>query len=163
MDFDFSVWILQMANFLLLVFILSKLFWKPASEYMSKRAKYIADSLNEAEAKKKEAERLLTEYEENIRGYEDEARAILTRAEKQSLEKRERILAQAKEEARSLKSQADWEIKQNKLQVEEDLKKQVAELAVLAASKIISKNMDAELNRALVEKFLDKVGEVNVH
>ena len=59
MGLDFSIWIIQMANFLLLVFILSSLFWKPASEYMAKRAKYIADYLNEAEAKKKKATELL--------------------------------------------------------------------------------------------------------
>lgn len=163
MDFDLSVWLIQMANFLLLVFILKILFWKPASEFMAKRARYIADSLSDADAKRKEAEKLLLEYEEKIRTYEDEARAILSRAERQSMEKREQLLAQAKEEARKLKSQADWEIKQTKMQAEDDLKRQVAELAVLAASKIINENMDSNLNRALVEKFLDKVGEVDVH
>jgi len=152
-----------MANFLLLVFLLKKFFWKPASEYMNKRADYIADSLEEAETKRKEADRLLAEYEDKIRGYEDEARAILARAERQSMEKREQVLAQAKEEVKKIKSQADWEIKQSQMQAEDDLKTQVAELAVLAASQIISENMDSSLNRALVDKFLDKVGEVNVH
>lgn len=122
MGLDFSIWIIQMANFLLLVFILSRLFWKPASEYMAKRAKYIADSLNEAEAKKKKAAELLIEYEDKIRGYEDEARAILSRAERQSLEKREQIVSEAKEEAKKIKVQADWEIKQSQIQAEEDLK-----------------------------------------
>lgn len=163
MEFIKSVGFLQMANFLLLVFILTKLFWRPASEYMAKRAKYIADAISEAEKNRNEAERLLLEYEEKISGYETEARAILSRAERQSQEKKEQLIAQAKEEAKKIKSQADWEIKQNKLQAEADLQTKVAELAVQAASQIIGQNMDSELNRALVEKFLDKVGDVNVH
>ena len=91
--------IAQVVNLILLVFVVYKLLRKPAGDLVSKRQEDVASSLEAAEARLQEAEKKLAEYQARMNSAEEEAKAILERAEQAGKDASQRILEEAAQEA----------------------------------------------------------------
>lgn len=66
MSVDIFTIVIQIFNFLILIFILNKIIYKPLIKLMKDRKEYITDSINDADKKLKEAESLKSEYQNKI-------------------------------------------------------------------------------------------------
>jgi F-type H+-transporting ATPase subunit b len=98
-SFDWATFVFQAINFVVLVFILWRLLWKPLRTHMAARAETIRQGLEEAEAGRTEAERLRKEAEDALarsRRAEEEA---AHRAEAKAEARRAELIAQARTDA----------------------------------------------------------------
>ena len=68
-------------------------------------------------------------------------------------------MKESKEQAKKLIDDAGEEIQRKKDAAFEELKEQVADLAVNAAEKIMKESIDTEKNKKLVEKYLSEVSK----
>ncbi len=145
-------------NLTILYFILRKLLFKPVTQFMENRTNSIKNSIEDAEKKKAEAAEMKLSYEEQLKGAKAETEKIMNEAVLKAGREHDRLVAEARQEAESILARAREEIEQERTQMINDVRGQVAGLALAAASKVMQANMDNESNRVLVDKFIDEAG-----
>ena len=150
------VWVL--INLLILYFVLRKLLFKPVTKFMEDRASSIEQSINNAQARMREADELKKDYENHLKSAHEEADRILVESRRQAEKEYASLIDAAKVESETIISRAHDETERERQQMKRDLKDQIASLALAAASKILEANMDTETNRAIVDKFIDEEG-----
>ncbi|WP_078906202.1 F0F1 ATP synthase subunit B, partial [Streptococcus pneumoniae] len=88
-----------------------------------------------------------------------EAKTIIENAKETAEQSKANILADAKLEAGHLKEKANQEIAQNKVEALQSVKGEVADLTISLAGKIISQNLDSHAHKALIDQYIDQLGE----
>ena len=148
------------ANFLILLFIMKKLLYKPMLQMLDDRKKSIEDAINNAESAKIEAEKLRKDYETRLAEARQEAQAIIAKATKLGDEMKQEIVTAAQNEATKAIQRAQEEIARERDQAVAALRDEVATLAVLAAGKVIGKTITVEDHAKMVKEFVEGVGDL---
>lgn len=134
--------------------ILAKFVWKPLLGSLQQREQSIRESLDAAETAMKKAEQVSKANEDALR----QAEAVAHSIRKEAMDEAEKIRAErvekAKAEAAALVDAAKAAIEQEKKRAIEELRNEVADLAILSAKKILSAELDEKKNRALVDGFI---------
>ena len=160
LHFKFSTFILQSINLLVVIGILYLILYKPLMRVMAERDDKITGSLQEAQSAREEAGELLANYKEQLGQAKEEAREIVANAQKIADESREQILTTARAEADKTLVKAKREIATERAKAVDQIRSEAATLAVLAAGKVIRKELDTEEHHRLAQEFIDEVGEV---
>ena len=150
--------LLTLGAFLVLLFGLWKLLYKPVSKTLNERQENIQKNIDEAKIAKEEALVLKTQYEEKIQEAKSESQAIIENGRRRGEEVREDIILEAKEEASKIVDKAKREIQIEKEKALMDVQKEAGEMAVLIASKLMQENLDLASQQDLINKFIDEVG-----
>jgi len=159
LDIDATL-IVQIISFLVLLVILRVFAYRPLLDGLEKRSQYIEQNIKSAEQQKAEAEQIKAEYQAELKNARQEAQSIIERATKASEERSKEIVGEARDEAERLKKSAVAEIELEKQKALTELRTHVAALSVLAAGKIIEKNLDPATQGALVDEFIKEVGDL---
>ena len=142
------------ANFLLLIFILQRFLYRPVVRMLDERSTRIRESLAQAEAVREETARL----EAESRGILDEARREGQQLLAQANRNAEQILTEARRQAQAegdrLVERARSEIERERDQTFQELREQVADLAISAAGRVVRRSLDEPAQRELVREFL---------
>ena len=141
-----------------LVLILSYLLWEPAKKLLADRQERIAAEIATAANDMEEAKRLKAEYEAKLAAADKEVEQILSDARKRGLANESRIEAEAKEEAARIIARANEEARLEAKRVEDEVKQQMISVATLMAQKVISANIDAQIQESLVDETLKEIG-----
>jgi len=149
------------ASFAVLFIVLGKFAFPPVVKILDERADKIRESLEKAEETKVEAERLLEEYKQQMAEARAEASKIIDQGRTVAESMKVEIVAKAKEEAEAEKAKAIEAIKTEKVAAMADLQKQVADLSVDVAAKIIGTSLKKEDHAALIERYVAEVGSLN--
>lgn len=157
LDVNPGLIIWTIVTFLILVFILKKVAWKPILSALDQREKDIKDSLEKAEKAKEDAQRILDENQATLAKAEEESKKIIEQSRSYAENLKEQMLKESKEQAKKLVEDAAEEIDRRKDSAFEELKDQVAKIAVNAAEKIMKQNLDAEKNKHIVDNYLKDV------
>jgi F-type H+-transporting ATPase subunit b len=140
--------------FLSFLLILAKFVWKPLLGSLQQREQSIRESLDAAETAMKKAEQVTKANEDALR----QAEAVAHSIRKDAMDEAEKIrverIEKAKVEASALVDAAKTAIDQEKKRAIEELRNEVADLAILSAKKILSAELDEKKNRALVDGFI---------
>ena len=147
----------QILNFLILVAILRALCYKPVVRMIKAREDKIAESLAKADSDVAEAESLKKDYQAQLAEAREKAQAIVDKAEKVAASNRETSLQDTKREIEQMKKAAQAEIQRDRERAADQLKKEIVALSLLAAGKVVEKNMEASEDEALVGDFIDKL------
>uniref|UniRef100_UPI003217EE14 F0F1 ATP synthase subunit B n=1 Tax=uncultured Draconibacterium sp. TaxID=1573823 RepID=UPI003217EE14 len=144
------IWMLVI--FGIVVFILKKFAWRPILDALKERETSIANALNSAEEAKREVAGLKADNEKVIAEARKERDEIL----KEAKELKGKIVAEAKEkaaeEAQKTIDQARQQIEAEKTAAINDIKKQVADLSIVIAEKVIKKELE---NKGEQKKMVD--------
>jgi F-type H+-transporting ATPase subunit b len=141
-------------NFLLLLFLLQRFLYKPVLQMLDERQRKIRESVEAADRMRQETAKADLERADALRDARRQAEEIVTRAMQEADRLRADAREQAQDEAQRIVSRAEQEAAAERQQAMLELRGQVADLAVLAASKVIGRNLDEQTNRLLVEQFL---------
>ncbi len=150
---DTSLWVLL--AFLAAAALLARAgVHKAMSQGLDKRARGIADEINEARKMREEAQELLAAYQRRQREAEEEAAAIIEQAKKDAkrmaAEAHEKIQAQTERRAKA----AEDKIARAEAQALAEVRSQAADLAAAAAGEIIRERMDAGAQAAFIDKAI---------
>lgn len=151
--------ILIAGSFLLLIFLVKKYAWGNISSILDERAEKISSDIDGAEEARKKAEELASKREAELAGSRTEAKTIIENAKGTAEKSKADILAEAKLEAGNLKEKANQEIAQNKAEALQSVKGDVADLTISLAEKILSKNLDSQAHKELIDQYIDQLGE----
>ncbi|HGJ1094568.1 TPA: F0F1 ATP synthase subunit B [Streptococcus pneumoniae] len=151
--------ILITGSFILLLVLIKKFAWSNITGIFEERAEKIASDIDRAEEARQKAEVLAQKREDELAGSRKEAKTIIENAKETAEQSKANILADAKLEAGHLKEKANQEIAQNKVEALQSVKGEVADLTISLAGKIISQNLDSHAHKALIDQYIDRLGE----
>ena len=142
--------VMQAVAFAVFIWFCARFIWPPLMRAIDTRQKQIADGLAAAEQGRKE----LASAEKRIADMLNEARSkaseIVATGEKFRAETMDAARLEAKAEADRIIAQAKAEIAQEVTRAKEQLRNQVADLAVAGAAKILEREVDAKAHADLV-------------
>lgn len=151
--------ILITGSFILLLVLIKKFAWSNITGIFEERAEKLASDIDRAEEARQKAEVLAQKREDELAGSRKEAKTIIENAKETAEQSKANILADAKLEAGHLKEKANQEIAQNKVEALQSVKGEVADLTISLAGKIISQNLDSHAHKALIDQYIDQLGE----
>jgi F-type H+-transporting ATPase subunit b len=147
-------------NFAVLVTALIIIFKKlDVKSFFRKRTESIANTLNELEVKKEEAEKTYEEYKQKLSQLDKETDRILQEYIEQGEREKARIIANAEKAAAEIRVATDRAIEQEIKSAKEGLQAEIAELSVTAAEALLKEKIGAEDQQKLVDDFMKKVVE----
>lgn len=153
----FAIWVL--ISMLVFLFIMGKYAVPPIMKALDERETRIKDSLESAEQALAKAEQISKDNQKALKDAEIQAQKI----RKEALEEAELLRAdkidKAREEAEKIVEDARKSVEQAKKQALLELRNEVAELAVRAASIIIDSELDPAKNKKLVDKFIGDISK----
>ena len=137
--------------------ILKKFAFPAIGEALDKRAATIDESLNAAVRTKEEAEELLEEYRARLKEAREQAEDIVARSRKAADTTLEEAKAAAKEYSEEQRAATLKDIEAAKQLALDDIRKEVADLTVIATEKVTRKSLDDADHRRLIEDALSEV------
>jgi len=144
-------------SFILLVWVLSRYAWKPIIKALGEREDKIRSALEQADRARAEAAELLKKNEENIARAEQEYQKLMRQSKEMAEKVKEEILGKARRQADQEVQRAGEEIRRNVVAARQQLRSEVADLAIKAAEKILDETLDAQKQKKMVDSFLDQL------
>jgi F-type H+-transporting ATPase subunit b len=148
---------IQAFNFLLLLYLLNRFAYGPVVAMFDARALRIQTDLENAKAMREEAELDRTSRRDQLNKARDEARAIIEEANSVAARLREQALIDAEATVALMLLRGREEVVREREVVVTELRRDVANLAILAASRVVDRNLDSADSRRLVDEALKGV------
>jgi F-type H+-transporting ATPase subunit b len=143
--------------FAITLYLLNKLAFPRIAAALDRRRMAIQESIDAAQRAKQEADELLEEYRARLREAREQAEEIVARSRKAAESVADETKAQAIKQREELLAGARRDIEQETRRALEELRKEVADLTVMATEKITRKSLNEEDHRRLIEEALSEV------
>ena len=144
----------QIINFAILLGLLYLVAYKPIMRMLDERSRRVKESMEQTELIKQQAERTEEEVKKQIEAAGKEGMEIIARAMHTGEEMRQKAQQEAKQDAESLIVRAQVEIQRERDGAIDELRKEFADLTIMAAEKVIEKSLDKQTHRQLIDKVL---------
>ncbi|AWK15265.1 F0F1 ATP synthase subunit B [Candidatus Fukatsuia symbiotica] len=144
----------QAIAFFLFVIFCMKYVWPPIMAAIEKRQKEIADGLASAERAKKDLDLAQTNATDQLNKAKAQAQVIIEQASKRKAQILEEAKTEAEQERNKIVTQAQAEIEAERKRTYEELRKQIAMLAIAGAEKIIERSVDDAISSDIVDKMV---------
>lgn len=144
----------QAIAFFLFVIFCMKYVWPPLIEAIEKRQKEISDSIASAERAKKDLDLAQANMTEQLQKAKEQAQVIIEQANKRKVQILENAKVEAKKERKKIIMQAHAEIDADRKRAYEELRKQIAGLAIAGAERIINCSVNEKINRTLIDTMV---------
>jgi F-type H+-transporting ATPase subunit b len=139
------------------IWILNRFAFPRIAEALDKRRTAIDDSIDHAERMKREADELLAEYRARLKEAREQADDITARARKASDSLQDDAKQAAVKQREELLEGARRDIEAETRRALEEIRKEVANLTVIATEKVTRKSLDDDDHRRLIEEALNEV------
>jgi len=143
--------------FVVLLVVLRKWAWGPICRQLQRRENDIAEAMDKAEQRRKEAEDIRNFYQARMDRAEADAADLLAKARKEAADARERILQAARIEARENAERAQRMLDRARREAMRDLQGATADLATDIAGRVIGRSLSEEEHRRLMEQSLAEI------
>ena len=144
-------------NFIILLVLLKKFLFKPVLNMLDERMKRVRESMEWAEATKRDYEQTKMEVQRQIEKGRQEAQAIIAQALQTGQGLKEEAKKEAAVQAKAIVEKARLELEAERDRMVEDLRKEFVSLLVLASEKVIRQTLDKEKQSKLIEETLEQV------
>lgn len=149
--------LLQVIGFLVVLAVLWKFVFGKVGGLLDERRNEITSQLAQLKTDREELDRLTAETRQRLGDIENEAQAKIQAAIEQGNTERQQIVAQARQEAEDEVARARAEIQREKDEAISELRGVVAELAIDAASKIISAELTPERHQTIIDASISRL------
>ena len=139
------------------MYVLSKAAFPRIGEALEKRANAVRENIEAAELQRAEADDLLEEYRKRLREAREQAEDIIVRSRKAAEAAVAEATAEGKSKREELVAAARKDIETETRRSLETIRREVADLTVLATEKITRKSLDSDDHKRLVEEALAEV------
>lgn len=141
-------------TFVLLAFLLSKVAWKPLLGAIQERERSIEESLEQARREREDAEKLLGEHRALVAQAQRERAEAVEKGRVEAERLKTEILQEARTQSEHRLQKAEEQVQAELRQARDDLREMTVDLAIQAAGKLLTRNLDDSTQRKLVEDHL---------
>ncbi len=146
------IWITVMVLFL----VLKKFFFEKVKNFMETRSNSIQDAFDSAEAVNRRADEKMQNYTKRIANVEAEGREIIRDAKIKADAQAREIIEDANKQATEIMNKAEKNIEREKQKAMEEMRKEVAALAMLAAERIVEREIQNIGQDEIVDEVINK-------
>lgn len=146
------IWITVMVLFL----VLKKFFFEKVKNFMETRSNSIQDAFDSAEAVNRRADEKMQNYTKRIANVEAEGREIIRDAKIKADAQAREIIEDANKQATEIMNKAERNIEREKQKAMEEMRKEVAALAMLAAERIVEREIQNIGQDEIVDEVINK-------
>lgn len=151
----------QICNLMIQLFIFKKLLLDPVRKVIAQRKAKADSQIEDARKLRAEAEAMKAEYEQNMRNARAEANEIVASAQKTAAARSEEMLNEARTQAAALKQKAEADIAQERKKAVNEVKDEIGGMAIEIASKVVEREIKESDHKALIDEFIQNVGEAS--
>lgn len=146
-------------NTLTIFFVAKKFLFGPVMKIIKERQQEIDDMYQQADQSQKQAAQLQAEYEDKLSAATQTSDRLVKEAMARGKNREEEIIRQANQDAEAIRQKAEADIARQKEKALRDAKDEISSLAVEIAGKVVGASMDSAQQQALVDGFLEELGE----
>lgn len=156
-----NIWqiLIALLNLTILFLLLKKFLYKPVEKTLKKRQQEIDEQYSKADITSKDAENLKAEYETRLNGAKIKAESIINDAAAAAQTRSDKIVDDAHAQADAIINRAKTQAELEKARAEEDIKEQIIDVSSHLAEKLLSREINADDHKDLIDSFIDKIGE----
>ena len=143
--------------FLIALFVLKRYAFGPIQGAIDKRRERIRESIEEADRAREEARKLLEEHRKLIGQAKSDAEAILVEARKQSEAQRERVREETEQDRQRRLEDTKKQIAAETQRSLDQIRTEVADLTLIATSKVTGKVLDRDDQKKLIEDAISEL------
>jgi F-type H+-transporting ATPase subunit b len=147
----------QIIAFAVLVWFVKAFLWEPMLNMMEERKRRIADGLAAAERGQREREEADQQVKKRLDEAKQQASDIIHQAQRRAAEMIEEAKSEAREEGERIKAAAQSDIDQEINRAKENLRKQVATIAIAGAEQVLKKEIDAKAHSAALDDLAAQI------
>ncbi len=159
-DFDATLFYLTIVLFGFFALILGKFAWGPLLGLIEERETKIKEAVESSEKANAEAKSLLEKHQQLLREAGREREEIVKKTRQEAEQLKADLSAKARAESDVIIQRAKEQIDREKAQAIREIRTQVADIAVEAASKIVTSSLTPEAQRKLVDDYVAALPEV---
>ncbi|MEJ5300699.1 MAG: ATP synthase F0 subunit B [Thermodesulforhabdaceae bacterium] len=137
---DVTLWV-QMLSFLIFLFIMNILLYRPVRQMVARRNKLILDQKEAIDQANKEAEDAVKEFEETIKNSRITGRLKVEEQKEQARKQEKEMLQKAYQEASEELARVRAEIQKEKETALKELREQIQMFSLEVASKILGRSL----------------------
>ena len=161
MQFDWSTFVLEVINFLILVWLLKRFLYQPVLNVIAERRRKIEAELAEAAKGQEEAEALKKQYEARLAEWEREKRGALDSLEQQVAQERSKRLKQLDDELELQRLRQQARDQQQQTQWRSQAEAEALQLGGAFATRLLKTLSCAELDIHLQQLFIDQLAALS--
>ncbi len=142
----------------LIIFLIFRIFlYKPVCKILDQRKEMAAKEIAEAQAAKESAQKTEQEYMERLAVAKEEAAEIMKQATARAQAREEEIISEANQKASEIRVKAEEAIERDKKRAMNEIKDEISDIVILAATKVVEKEISAKDNEDIISNFLVNV------
>lgn len=161
LEIEPGLMIWTIVTFVVLLVVLRAVAWKPLLAMLAEREQRIQESLDQAERAKADAQAAVEENRQAMAKARVDAQETVARGREAAERLAQDVRQRAEVQAEQMIEQASRTIQQEKDRAISELRRQVADLAIQAAGKVLDENLDDARNRKLVDEYIDRIPDSN--
>lgn len=146
-------------NLLVLWLFLKHFLFEKVTAILDRRAQSVRNDQDAAAQEKQQAEQLHRQYDQQLAQARQESVDLLAQSKAQAQKEYAAILDSAQTDARSLMDTTRKQLQAERESMIRGARKEVAQLALLAAAKVAQSELDQKSDLALVDSFLSESGD----
>ncbi len=147
--------LLNIVGFLVLLALLRKFMFGPISTMLTARREQIAHDRQEAARLRAESEGRLAELSSRLDNIEAEVRDRMQAAEREAQAVREELLTEARADREKILDSGLAELRREREKLLVEIRDMVADLAIVAAGKIVEAELDVDAHRAMIDDIVE--------
>lgn len=153
--------LISLANLLILFLLIKKFLYKPVKKMLAKRQEELEEQYISAENAQKKAYENEREWNDRLSSARSEADAIIQNASDNAKYRGDKIIAEAQDRAQGIIRQAESEAELERKKVTGDIRRQIVEVSGALTEKMIEREVNTDDHRALIDSFIEKIGDEN--
>ncbi len=146
----------QLVSFLILLGLLSLIAYKPIMKMLDERSKKVKESMEQAELLKQQTAQGGEAIKKQLEAAAREGQEVTSKAMRTGEELRQAAQQQAKQDAETLINRARVEIQRERDDAVDSVRREFADLTIIAASKVIERSLDKKAHKELIDKVLEE-------
>ncbi|MFA5995287.1 MAG: F0F1 ATP synthase subunit B [Patescibacteria group bacterium] len=156
---DFKLLLANIANFVLLVYLLKKIAYKPILAFIQERTKKIVDGIKNAELAKTNLAQANTQREQILTSAHKEAQTIIDTAKTTAQQQADQLVETGRQHSEKVLQAAQTQIANERSEALKHAKQEVADLVIMASEKVLRKQLTPETNKTFID---NAINEINV-
>ncbi len=147
----------QIVNFLVLLWILNKILYKPLLKVLEERKQRIAESLKNAEEIQKKLEQTELEREKKLAEAAKEAKEMLEETAKSVTQIIEEAHVKAAKDAEDIIGKGKESINADREKMHQEMREELSDIVVLALEKVVGKTMTDKDQKRMIEETVKRL------
>ena len=154
---NWSTLLLQILNFGIMVFILSRVFFKPVVRILDERAQQVTKALQEAEEREKKATEAQAQYEKTLAEAQEQVLVMQQQAQEDLLQTKQQVLSEAREQVQKMRETTELDLEQARQEAVAGHRRELGYLAIELSSRLMRQSGGQAFQAASMQEFLDRL------